>query len=48
MFGTEVEEWYVSGRRLFRLYTEQEKPEPVENKGIVKNNFMIILCLEQI
>jgi hypothetical protein len=29
--GTEVEKGKMSGRRLSCPYTEQEKPEPVEN-----------------
>lgn len=34
-FGMEVEEGKMSGRRLSCLYTEQEKPEPVEMMVLV-------------
>lgn len=36
-FGMEVEECNMSGRMMSCLYTEQEKPEPVEKKVLVKN-----------
>ena len=37
MFGTEVERRKMSEGRLSYLCTEQEKPETVEKKVLVKN-----------
>ena len=38
-FGTEVEGTKMSGEKLSCLKSEQEKPEPVENKVLVNKNF---------
>ncbi len=38
-FGTEVEEGKMSGERRSCLYSEQEKPEPVEKMVLVNKNF---------